>query len=81
MNRNLEIRLPKVDGGHPIPLSARQKNRVDGLHAEVRHVHDAIEERQVATTPRSSKPQTGGYKSREMEEEQAPQHPWQSKPE
>ena len=43
MNRNLEIRLPKVDGGHPIPLSDRQ----DGLHAEVRHVHEAIEERQV----------------------------------
>ena len=47
MNRNLKIRLLKVDGGHPIPLSDRQKNRLDGLHAEVRNVHEAIEERQV----------------------------------
>ena len=47
MNRNLEIHLPKVDGGHPIPLSDRQKNRLDGLHAEVRYVHEAIEERQI----------------------------------
>ena len=47
MKRNLEIRLPKVDGGHPIPLSDRQKNRLDGLHLEVRHVHEAIAKRQV----------------------------------
>ena len=53
MNRNLEIRLLKVDGGHPIPLSDRQKNRLDGLHAEVRYVHEVIEERQVNDrTPR-----------------------------
>ena len=47
MNRNLKIRLPKGDGGHPSPLSDRQKSRLDGLHVEVRNVHEAIEERQV----------------------------------
>ena len=47
MNRNLEIRFPKVDGGHPITLSDRQKNRLDGLHLEVQHVHEVIEKRQV----------------------------------
>ena len=35
MDRNLQIRFPKVDGGHPIPLTDRQKNGQDGLHAEV----------------------------------------------
>ena len=47
MNRNLEIRLLKVDGDPPIPLSGKQKDRLDGLHLEVRHVHEAIEEKQV----------------------------------
>ena len=47
MHRNLKIRLPKVDGGHPTPLPDRQKNRLDGLHAEVRNVHEAIKEGQV----------------------------------
>ena len=55
MHRNLKIRLPKIDGGHPIPLLDRQKNRLDGLHAEVRNVHEAIEEGQV--NDRSPRPQ------------------------
>ena len=44
MHRNLKICLPKIDGGHLIPLPDRQKNRLDGLHAEVQNVHEAIEE-------------------------------------
>ena len=55
MDRNLEIRFPKDDGGHPIPLTDRQKNRLDGLHLEVGHVHEAIEKRQV--DDRSPRPQ------------------------
>ena len=47
MHRNLKIRLPKIDRGLPIPLPDRQKNRLDGLHAEVRNVHEAIEGGQV----------------------------------
>ena len=50
MHRNLKIRLPKIDGGHPIPLPDRQ-NRLDGLHAEVRNVHEAIEKGQVDDRP------------------------------
>ena len=53
MHRNLRIRLPKIDGGHPIPQSDLHENRVDGYQATVGNVHEAIEQGQVDDrTPR-----------------------------
>ena len=51
IHRNLKIRLLKIDGGHPIPLPDTHNSRLDGLHAEVRNVHEAIEEGQVDDRP------------------------------
>ena len=53
MHRNLKIRLPKIDGGHQIPLSDWHENRLDGYQAKVGNVHETIEHGQVEDrTPR-----------------------------
>ena len=53
MNRHLKIRFLEIDGGHPVPLTYRQENRLNGLHLKVRHVHKAIEMGEVDDwTPR-----------------------------
>ena len=35
MNRNLKVRLPQIDGGHPVSLTDGKEDRLDGLHLEV----------------------------------------------
>ena len=49
----MQIRFLDIDGGHPVPLTHREENRLDGLHLKVRHVHKAIEMGEVDDwTPR-----------------------------
>ena len=47
MDRDLQVGFRKVDGGHPVALTNREKDRLDGLHAEVRHLHVEIEGREI----------------------------------
>ena len=47
MDRNLQVGFRKVDGGHPVALTNREKDRLDGLHAEVRHIHVEIGGREI----------------------------------
>ena len=35
MDWNLEVSLLEIDGGHPVSLTDRQENRLNGLHPEV----------------------------------------------
>ena len=80
MDRDLQVGFLEVDGGHPVALTNRKKDRLDGLHAEVRHIHEQTEGREIydgsPKTPRSSTLQKAGCKSRGKAEEQAPQHSW-----
>ena len=54
MDRDLQVGYLEVDGGHPATLMNRKKDRLDGLHAEVRHIHEQIENREIDDgSPRS----------------------------
>ena len=35
MDRNLEVSLPKIDGGHPVARTDGKEDRLNGLHLEV----------------------------------------------
>ena len=53
MYRHLKIRLLEIDGGHPVALTNRQEDRLNGLHLKMRRVHKAIEMGEVYDwTPR-----------------------------
>ena len=47
MDRDLQVGFLEVDGGHTVALTNRKKDRLDGLHAEVRHIHEQIEGREI----------------------------------
>ena len=47
MDRDLQVGFPEVDGGHPVPLTNGEQDRLYGLHAEVRHIHERIEGREI----------------------------------
>ena len=54
MDRDLQVGFLEVDGGHPVTLTNRKKDRLDGLHAKVRHIHVQIEDREINDgSPRS----------------------------
>ena len=43
MDRDLQVGFLEIDGGHPVALTNRQEDRLDGLHLEMGHVHEEIE--------------------------------------
>ena len=40
--QGLAGRLLEIDGGHPVALTNRQEDRLDGLHPEMGHVHKRL---------------------------------------
>ena len=47
MDRDLQVGFLEIDGGHPVALTNRQEDRLDGLHPEMGHVHEEIEGREI----------------------------------